>query len=136
MLGILEPEVGGHLAATFLNLFGESGGAAGMAVKGGLEPVADAVDEINGAQRIGCRGDALLVAFLLQVDHCRPGGKDAPVNRIREGLACRVAVAGARRNERRNICGLLRNQTRGRQSEPGAEQQMGAMKRAEASGAD
>ncbi len=75
-----------NLAAAFLNLLAEAGGAAGFDVERGLELIDDGEEHGDGADGVGGGGDLLQIALQLGVEDGGSGGKDTPVNGKGQGL--------------------------------------------------
>jgi hypothetical protein len=63
------------LAAALDGLLVEVVGAALLAVKGGLEAVADVEEQVDGADGVGAGGDALAVAGASKCSTAVPAGK-------------------------------------------------------------
>jgi len=95
-LPVVEAQRGVYLAAAFDGLLVELVGAAALAVEGGLKVVAHVEEHVDCADGVGAGGQALAVAYRLKAQHSRSSGKDAPVDRIGEGLALGKAEARAR----------------------------------------
>ena len=52
-VGVVEGQLAGDLAAAFLDLLVEAGGAAGLGVEAGLEAVDDREQHVHGADGVG-----------------------------------------------------------------------------------
>jgi hypothetical protein len=84
------------MAVALDDLSAEGVRAAGGAVERGLEAVADAEEEVDGAARVAGDSDALERAVGLQMYGSDSGGEYTPVDRVGEGFALGEAPPGNR----------------------------------------